>query len=225
MTLLRITLLFISFTFMNTLDSQDTGPGVGINTEEPQQILHVNGKLMIGTDDFKDTEGSIRFNPATQDFEGYNGKWHSFTQGNIPSNAVMVFSSLDYIPTNSTNCVTAIFKNYANTTVINGTVPMGKFLLITNITITPRSTLDFDTQDPMYILQINYGSSNQQLTGRYTGGVLYEQGGGYAPIAVIGPGDSVTICNTLLGSGIPKFDFGVSARITGFVVDDLDFNH
>lgn len=53
---------------------------VGINTDTPEQALDVNGKIKIGDDTASAIAGTIRFNPATQDFEGFNGmEWLSLT--------------------------------------------------------------------------------------------------------------------------------------------------
>lgn len=54
---------------------------VGINTSTPDQVLDVNGKLEIGDDAQAPTPGTIRFNAATEDFEGWTGsRWVSFTR-------------------------------------------------------------------------------------------------------------------------------------------------
>lgn len=46
---------------------------VGINTETPNQMLSVNGKVELGDDAVAPTEGTLRFNAAETDFEGYAG--------------------------------------------------------------------------------------------------------------------------------------------------------
>jgi FG-GAP repeat len=63
---------------------------VGINNINPNQKLDVQGKIKISDDTSPALKGSIRYNEATQDFEGYNGQeWLSFTaatsQGNWPN--------------------------------------------------------------------------------------------------------------------------------------------
>ncbi|MBK9734253.1 MAG: hypothetical protein IPO92_04505 [Saprospiraceae bacterium] len=53
---------------------------VGINTDTPQEALDVNGKIKVGNDNTPSTTGSIRFNPETKDFEGFDGNdWVPFT--------------------------------------------------------------------------------------------------------------------------------------------------
>lgn len=56
---------------------------VGINNQDPQSTLDINGKLTLADDEATPDVGMIRYNAETQDFEGYDGiKWRSFTQGN-----------------------------------------------------------------------------------------------------------------------------------------------
>ncbi|NNL80434.1 MAG: hypothetical protein HKO67_08080 [Flavobacteriaceae bacterium] len=51
-----------------------TGDGkVGIREFNPEQRLDVNGKLRIGDDGLDATEGTMRYDSASGNFEGYNG--------------------------------------------------------------------------------------------------------------------------------------------------------
>lgn len=46
-----------------------------------QEKLEVEGAIIIGnSEDLNPREGTIRYNPTTQDFEGWNGSWISLTQ-------------------------------------------------------------------------------------------------------------------------------------------------
>ncbi|MDX1407698.1 MAG: FG-GAP repeat protein [Saprospiraceae bacterium] len=55
-------------------------PKVGIQTDSPSQTLDVNGKMQLGDDTTAPEPGTIRWNAATQDFEGFNGaEWLSLT--------------------------------------------------------------------------------------------------------------------------------------------------
>ena len=54
---------------------------VGINNFSPTQRLEVTGKIKIGNDVNVPTAGTVRYNSATQDFEGFDGTiWKSFTK-------------------------------------------------------------------------------------------------------------------------------------------------
>jgi len=53
---------------------------VGIGTQLPSQKLEVNGAIKISDVSSAPSNGTIRYNPATKDFEGYDGtQWRSFT--------------------------------------------------------------------------------------------------------------------------------------------------
>lgn len=53
---------------------------VGIGTVSPPQRLTIEGKLQVGDDMTSPTEGAIRYNDVTNDFEGWTGsEWKSFT--------------------------------------------------------------------------------------------------------------------------------------------------
>ena len=62
---------------------------VGIGTNSPAQKLDVNGKVKLGDDANAPQSGTIRWNNATSDFEGFNGSsWLSLTQKNSSSSFV-----------------------------------------------------------------------------------------------------------------------------------------
>ncbi len=58
------------------------GQKIGINKSDPQEALDVNGKIKVGNDNNNNSSpGTIRFNPETGDFEGFDGnEWESFTK-------------------------------------------------------------------------------------------------------------------------------------------------
>lgn len=57
---------------------------VGIGTNTPSEKLEVNGAIKIGVNSGL-SAGTVRWNPATGDFEGYNGSsWLSFTNSRLP---------------------------------------------------------------------------------------------------------------------------------------------
>nr|WP_321237170.1 hypothetical protein [uncultured Psychroserpens sp.] len=70
-------LLFATFDD-NTLDFQEymrisPSGNVGLGITDPQARLDVNGKIKISDDNTNPTEGSMRYNSVTKNFEGYNG--------------------------------------------------------------------------------------------------------------------------------------------------------
>ncbi len=49
-----------------------------------QEIIEIDGGIRISnSEDATPTPGTIRFNPATNDFEGWNGQWRSLTGSHI----------------------------------------------------------------------------------------------------------------------------------------------
>lgn len=71
------TIIFFLLSYLVT--NSQTGM-VGIGTQTPGQTLDVAGKLKIGNDIHTPTEGTVRYNEVTKDFEGYNGtEWKSLT--------------------------------------------------------------------------------------------------------------------------------------------------
>ena len=53
---------------------------VGIDRAAPQAILDINGAIKLSTNTNTQTEGMIRYNSSTKDFEGFNGvNWLSLT--------------------------------------------------------------------------------------------------------------------------------------------------
>jgi hypothetical protein len=58
---------------------------LGIGTAIPEQKLDVNGKIKLGDDVLIPVAGTIRWNAANKDFEGFDGDaWISFTKAGIP---------------------------------------------------------------------------------------------------------------------------------------------
>jgi hypothetical protein len=72
----RLIIVFTATLFYYNISAQN----IGIGTNTPQQVLDVNGKLKISNDTAAPVAGTIRYNQATSDFEGYNGtEWKSLT--------------------------------------------------------------------------------------------------------------------------------------------------
>jgi hypothetical protein len=76
--LLRMILACAMLIFAISLFAQN----VGVGTVSPTQKLHVNGKVKVGDDANAPSAGTMRWNAAANDFEGFNGtEWLSLTQG------------------------------------------------------------------------------------------------------------------------------------------------
>jgi len=108
---------------------------VGVNTDTPEQTLHVNGKLKVADDSVTPTAGTIRFNSSTQDFEGYDGtSWVSLTIPKNPAYVVSPVYSAYILPDGSTYDVnsdnTFFFEITFSEAIDPTSVTLGSTLLI-----------------------------------------------------------------------------------------------
>ena len=141
----------------------------------------------------------------------------------MPSNAQFVTARLNNVDDDSEyTSFTFVYIN--NGIAFSGPVPSDKYLLVTGIHISPSSLLDFSTQEPLYAVYMEFGSTVFEVRGKYTGGDLFQRDAAYAPIAVVRPNVTPRFANILLVSSLPKLAAGVDVTITGFLVDDVDFN-
>lgn len=198
---------------------------VGINTDTPDQALDVEGKIEVGDDATTPTEGSIRYNTSEDDFEGFDGSvWNSFTESSsgIPANAQFVTTDRDF--DNNSSAQPMEFQFIDNSIAFVGAVPTGKYLLVTGIVISPVSLFDIDTEEPFYSVSLDFGPTDISVRGKYTDGVIFQEQAAYAPIAIVRPGTTPRVTNFSLVSELEQFDQGVNVTITGFLVDDVNFN-
>jgi len=191
---------------------------VGINTNNPNQELDVNGKVKIGNDGRTPTEGTVRYS-ADGDFEGYTAEgWQSFTaqrNGPLPNGAIPVIANDTGI---SVGSVDVIIFDYADGSSSFSTVPAGKFVLVSSIQIssnnlgttgsyaaTIRPALNGSVDFNRSLLLQGDRTSIQQITDPY--GLL----------TVLRPGDQLQVVNENTS------DFPIRAQIRGFLVDDLEY--
>lgn len=218
----KIFTLLLGSLIMISVDAQ-----VGVNNSNPEQALDVAGKIKLTDDATSPTAGTMRYNNTNSAFEGHNGtQWHAFNNGSgIPTNAKMVFSNTKgMLPAVSASPTSLVFKDEKGITVVNTTVPSGKYLLITYISLSPTSFLNFDTETPFYGIRINYSSNSQEISGKYIGGNLFSATAGYAPLGIIRANASFSIGVSLLANTLKQFSNGIDAYVVGFLVDDLKFD-
>ncbi|WP_298904208.1 hypothetical protein [uncultured Psychroserpens sp.] len=104
---------------------------IGIVNAEPEQKLDVNGKIKIADDNTTPTEGTMRYNSVTKNFEGYDGNNWVILNNNPSFNVTTITA-----PDNDT-------QNYTDFTFISGS----------------RISFSIDFSAPMNISSAVIGSS------------------------------------------------------------------
>ena len=196
---------------------------VGVNTETPNQMLSVNGKVEIGDDSVTATEGTMRYNAEDADFQGFaNGQWHSFTnRANLPKNAKPVFG---YIQACSPGELEDFTLYYEETNAFAATqIPAGKFLIVTEFTFNPNSlTTNLDAINYLTIGPRVYGIEYPDYRRRSLFVVQWKTPqrhiSGMSPAFIVRPGEYFSISNESTSTHT------LDARMRGFLVDDLNFN-
>ena len=195
---------------------------VGINTETPNQMLSVNGKVELGDDAVAPTEGTLRFNATETDFEGYaGGTWQSMTgRSFFPKNAVPYYGYTNIVSPGQSIRIT--FRNAANGNIFHLNVPANKYMIVTSVTFKPTAVYTTDTAQyleigprfssathPDYERSIRIAVKAHQIN-RLVGenGFLF----------IVRPGEALAMYNST--GSTQRWE----ARVTGFLVDNLEFN-
>ena len=209
---------FIVFGFLLTtlfLSAQ-----VGIDTNNPNQKLDVNGKVKIGDDGVRPTSGTMRYNTIDQ-FQGYNGtEWLSFSQqpnGPLPSESTPVFSYENIISAGTTKPF--VFRDWDGT--IHNTIPVNKMIIVTGIYPSPNSAA---ITNSFYALSL---SVNNSSTGLAVVGTALRISG-YDNVSQFFSGDQSPLFVVKSGEYLSVFSYGtseltMSLSLRGFLVDDVSY--
>ncbi|MEM9316053.1 MAG: hypothetical protein AAGA95_15630 [Pseudomonadota bacterium] len=207
-------LIFFVLTFVSAF----TYAQVGIDTKNPEQALHVDGKVKIADDDNAPTSGTLRYS-EDGDFEGFSGKgWISLTQGGasgLPSNPVPVYGYRFAVGAGVVR-QDATIRRFVDGTGFT-TVPAGKFLLVTSVHIEPNGL----NQTGTYEVTVGRGSGTSievQSALRIAGGAtsqLFQDPLGI--LLIVREGESLKVTNE------SSSDFSINLKARGFLVDDLDY--
>lgn len=195
---------------------------VGINNPTPAQKLDVNGKIVLSDDATTPTEGTIRYNSTLKQHEGFNGtEWVSLSAkatGVFPANRVPVYGyQLGSIGQQGS----LSFRRMSDDGGFFQQVPVGKFLIITNIfansnnlgttgnlvfTIGPDNTINsFPNTNTRFLY-------NAPRTTPY-----YLNSSAGAPLHIIKAGNYYNI------NVEPSSSASIDIRVQGFLVDDLNY--
>jgi len=194
---------------------------VGIDTNNPDQKLDINGKVKIGDDAAIPTPGTMRYNMTIDQFQGYNGtEWLSFSQqanGPLPSESIPVFSFENIIPAGNSEQV--VFRDWDET--IYNTIPVNKMIIVTGIYPCPNAA---SLSNDFYALSLNvYNSSTSSPV---TGTTLRISG--YDNVSQFFSGDQSPLFVVKSGQYLSAFSYGSSEltmalSVRGFLVDDLSY--
>ncbi|OAV43154.1 hypothetical protein [Lewinella sp. 4G2] len=228
--MLRTLFAFLFLTVSISLCAQ-----VGVNNSNPSQALDVNGKIQVSDDNTPAEKGTIRFNDATDEFEGYDGtEWKILSlekSSGAPSdpiaytgrtvNSVFRDSNGNVIPTDCRLYQTGNVQSGAPSNFI--TVPSGKHFLVTMLWVEDNGITNQANADDLYDVTISApvsGSSTRfansvRLVGR-VGDSKFLIGDQTNPIIIMRPGDRFRIFNE-------SSDTRVNINVRGFLVDELDF--
>ena len=195
---------------------------VGINTTEPNQMLDVNGKIQIGDDNLPQTEGSMRYNATESDFEGYaGGAWQSMTgRSFFPKNAVPYYGYTSVALPGDIKIVN--FRTAANGSGYITTVPANKYMIITSVSFRPNALYSTDSAQYLTIgPKLNTATYPDYqrfllvaVKAHQINRIVSENGF----LFILRPGENLALNNQSISTQIWE------ARVTGFLVDDLDFN-
>ena len=212
------TKLFILFLFTLALS---LSAQVGVNNNDPEQALDVNGKVKITDDDTDPTAGTMRYNDSDKQFEGYDGaQWNSFNtkkSGALPSNSIPVFGWSGFVIKDTRKFFQ--FSRWEGGGNFRTPNP-GKLLIITGIYPRPNGlskNSDF---------QFSIGVSSSETGAPETRSVLLFFSetnvtqpitGDAAPLFVIRPGQYLTVFNESSSS------ININMNVRGFLVDNLNY--
>ena len=195
---------------------------VGVNTETPKQALDVNGKLQIGDDETRPTPGTLRFDGANGDFQGYDGSgWKSLTK---PATSGPAFSPGRLITAYSSNIVpgNVIFVGFdLRTDNSYLTTPgEGEYFLITVINVVPNQ---FTFAAHRYALSFAVSNASTSNSGdvdngfRMTGNLAQQNCiTSETPILVVGPGQYLRIEASAVNEAV------VNVNLRGYWVKSND---
>ncbi|MDP0491718.1 MAG: hypothetical protein Q7Q71_11770 [Verrucomicrobiota bacterium JB023] len=196
---------------------------VGINNDDPEQALDVNGKVKVGDDNVPPSEGTLRFNEQNDEFEGYDGaQWKNLSDksaGSLPSGPIPIYGN-EILLTNG--AVGNIRFGYWDSFSTFEKIPDGKYLLITGIYTSPNAaTLDATYYGRIGATMTSEGYPSPSGAGlTFTSASPHHISGDAAPLVVGRPGGYITAYQTSNLSGRTNTDI----EVRGFLVDDLNYD-
>ena len=225
-----------SFTLLAALCAASTlAAQVGVNNADPEQALDVGGKVKIADDAEAPSEGTLRYNAAEGDFEGYTDEGWEDLNGAPESNPTGVQTRLLRMWNLPPDGEYYILGDRANEPQVGSTeifmqdgsftselrVPQGKVLLVDNIVVTGLGGANdlFDVRiaetDERPGSQVFPNNPIHYLAGTTAGGPA-QSSANHMPLLVVRSGKSVCVSNNARSTQ------NVWVTVYGILVDDTD---
>lgn len=195
-------------------------PGqVGVNTPTPEQALDVNGKIRLADDSTLPSDGTLRYDEPSGDFQGYSdGEWK--TLGKRVSGPTNPVPYVGY--TSATGVGTSETVNWVpwTSTEVFQTVPPGKFLLVTQIYYRDNNVPNDDrfVAASLRVNRASFGYAPRLYWLGLESTLLPFKGSLQDPVFILLPGDSFIFTHSSTSE-----ETHIHAEVRGFLVDDLDF--
>lgn len=199
---------------------------VGINTDDPEQALDVQGRISVADDNTPATEGAIRFNQSTRQFEGYDGtEWSTFDNepqlsgGAIPTGAIPVYGETAPISANDETENFRVYYGDGSSSFL--TVPDNTYLIATWVNIRDN---DINPADARILARVGPRTSSTSflissrtfyISGAFPDMIWTESS--LSPLVIVRPGEFFSASNSRFSEDI------VHAQFRGFLVPNLDY--
>jgi len=201
---------------------------VGVNNPSPSQALDVAGKIQVADDATPPERGTIRFNDATSEFEGYNGtEWKVLSMdksGSAPTAPIPYGGFSSPVAVGNQDAVNCTFEK-SGTASSPGPgsfvqVPANRYFIITHINVLDNN---LSTGEERMNVSIRAGTNFSRFSTalRYAGTTHSFPpitGSLSSPLIILRPGENVLIFNNINAS---QTTLNVAFR--GFLVEDLEY--
>lgn len=220
---MRHSFLVLLFAISSLLTAQ-----VGVNTDAPSQTLDVAGKIQIADDATPPERGTIRFNDATSEFEGYNGtEWKVLSldkSSDTPTGPIPYGGFSSPIAVGNDEAVNCTFQKSGIASspgpISFVQVPADHYFIITHINVLDNN-LSAGLERMNVSIRAGTSSSRFSTALRYAGTTHSFPpitGSLTSPLIILRPGENIRIFNNNNASQTT-----INVAFRGFLVEDLTY--